>query len=214
MKREAGYIIAGILGVAVCGGISFITGNIWAGFFAAMFISLFYLIWLDRKVLQTIESTPQKTAIRALIILLVSVQFIAAYMTYNRSEFSESNLVKTRTSIDEGISKIRTQEVLLETLKHYTSQPEETNATIASSFREVMGDKLNDDGSIDMSEPGVQTDIYFEYEIISPDEVAITASAKIGQGQNPDFVNVSSQTGKYQAVATLTPNGISYEREN
>lgn len=214
MKREAGYITAGVLAVASCTGISFFTGNIWSGFFAALAIGLIYLIWLDRKVLQTIESTTQKTAIRVLIILLVSAQFFAAYMTYNRSQFSESNLIQTRASIDEGISKIRTQEVLLETLEHFYSQPEDANATIASSFHEVMGDRLNDDGSIDMSEPGVQTDIYFEYEIVSPDEVAITASARIGQGQNPDFVNVSSQTGKYQAVATLTPNGISYEREN
>lgn len=214
MKREARYIIGGILGVAFCAGISFITENIWAGFFAALFIGLIYLIWLDRKVLQTMESAPQKTAIRVLIILLVFTQFFVAYMTYNRSQFTESNLVKVRATIDEGISKIRTQEVLLETLKHYTSQPEDASTTIASSFREVMGDKLNDDGSFDMSEPGVQTDIYFEYEIVSPDEVAITASAKIAQGQNPDFVNVSSQTGKYQAVATLTPSGISYEREN
>ena len=40
------------------------------------------------------------------------------------------------------------------------------------------------------------------------------ASAKIGKGENPEFVNVSNQTGKYQAIATVTPNGIDYEREN
>ncbi|MDX1641028.1 MAG: hypothetical protein R3220_04995, partial [Balneolaceae bacterium] len=146
MKREAGYITTGILGVAACGGIAFMTENIWAGFFAALFISLLYLIWLDRKVLRSIESVPQKTAIRVLIVLLVFAQFFAAYMTYSQSQFTESNLVKTRASIDEGISKIRTQEVLLETLQHYTSQPEDAGTTIASSFREIMGDKLNDDG--------------------------------------------------------------------
>jgi hypothetical protein len=44
--------------------------------------------------------------------------------------------------------------------------------------------------------------------------VIITASAKIGEGENPEFINVSNQTGKYQAIATVTPNGIDYEREN
>ncbi|MDZ7718236.1 MAG: hypothetical protein U5K72_05380 [Balneolaceae bacterium] len=214
MTKELGYIIAGILGVAASAGVSFVTGNIWSGFLTAILIGVLYLIIMDRKLIQPLENSSQKVALRVLIVLLVLAQSFAAYVVYDRSQFTESNLVKIRATIDEGISKVRTQEVLLETLKHYTSQPEDASTTIASSFREVMGDKLNDDGSIDLSEPGVQTDIYFEYEIVSPDEVAITASAKIGQGQNPEFVNVNSQTGKYQAVATLTPNGISYEREN
>lgn len=214
MKKESGYIIAGILGVTLCAGLSFITENVWAGFFTALFIGLFYLIWLDRKILRTIESLSQKAIIRSLIILLVFAQFFAAYMTFNRSQFAQINLMETRSSIDEGVSKLRTQEVLLETLKHYTSQPEDANATIASSFREVMGDRLHPDGTLEMDEPGIQTDIHFEYEIISPDEVTITASARIGNGENPDFINVNSQTGKYQGVATLTPNGIDYEREN
>ncbi|MCG2588378.1 hypothetical protein [Rhodohalobacter sulfatireducens] len=214
MKREAGFIMAGILGIAASAGVSFVTGNIWAGLFTVLFISLIYLIWLDRKVIQSIESAPQKTAIRVLIVLLVFVQFFGAYLTYSRSQITENNLVQIRTNIDEGISKIRTQEVLLETLKHHASLPEDASATIASSFRQIMGDKLNDDGSIDLSESGVETDIHFEYKIISPEKVSITASAKIAHGRNSDFVNVSSQTGKYQAVATLTPNGISYEREN
>lgn len=211
MKREAGYIIAGIMGVAACAGTSFITGSIWMSFFAALFIGLFYLIWLDRKILQNIESAWQKTIIRALIILLVFAQFFSAYMTYGHTQFMQNNLVETRSSIDEGISKIKTQEILLETLEYYYSQPGNANATIASSFREVMGDRLQANGTITFAE---RTDLHFIYEIISPDEVMITASAKIGRGENPDFENVSSKTGRYQAVATLTPNGIDYEREN
>lgn len=214
MKRDALYLIAGILGILVTAGISFITGSIWTGFFAALLIGLVYLIWLDRKILKNIESTRQKTIIRVLIILLIFTQFFAAYMTYDHSQFTQNNLAITRSSIDEGISRIRTQEVLLETLKHYNSQAEDVNATIASSFREVMGDRLNPNGTVDFTEPGVNTDIHFEYEIISPEKVIIRASAMIGKGRSPDFVNVSSQTGKYQAVATLTLNGIDYEREN
>lgn len=211
MKREAGYTITGIFGISVCAGISFITGSIWAGYFAALIVGLVYLIWLDRKVLQTIEAARKKNTIRVLITLLVLAQFITAYMTYDHSQFMESNLVTTRSSIDEGVSKIKTQEVLLETLMHYYSQPENVNSTISSSFREVMGDRLHDDGTINFAE---RIDLNFRYEILSPDEVMITTSAKIGAGENPEFVNVSSQTGKYQAAATLTPNGIDYEREN
>lgn len=214
MKREAVYIIAGILGVAVCAGIAFITENIWTGFFAAFVFGIIYLLILDRKLIQSLENPGHKLTARVLITALVLAQSYASYVIYDRSQFAESNLEETRSSIDEGVSKLRTQEVLFETLQHYYSQTDQTESTIASAFREVMGDRLNTDGTLDMTEPGVYSDIQYEYDIVSPDEVTITASATIGKGMNPGFVTVSSKTGKYQAVATLTPNGIDYEREN
>lgn len=214
MKREAGYIIAGIIGVAACAGISFITGDIWTGFLTAIFGGVLYLIIVDRKLVQTLEKPSQKITIRILIAALVLVQSFAAYMVYDRSQFMENNLAETRSSIDEGTSKVQTQQALLDTFKHYYSQTDQVNASIASSFREVMGDQLEADGTVNFSGSNVRRDIVFRYEIVSPDEVVITASARIGKGENPEFVNVSDETGKYQAIATLTPNGIDYEREN
>jgi hypothetical protein len=213
MKRETGYITAGVLGVAASAAISFATGDIWAGFLTAIFVGILYLIILDRKVVQSLEKPGQKITFRILIIALVLAQSFAAYVVYDRSHFMEQNLVETRSSIDEGISKMYTQKVLFDTFKHYHVQPEEDNASIASSFQEVMGDRLQADGTVDFAE-NVDRDIVFNYEILSPNEVVITASAKIGKGENPEFVNVSNQTGKYQAIATLTPSGIDYEREN
>lgn len=212
MKREVGYIIAGVLGVAATAGISFATGDIWGGFLTAIFVSVLYLIILDRKAVQTLEKPGQKITFRILIIALVLAQSFATYMIYDRSQFMEDNLSETRSSIDEGASKLHTQQALLDTFKHYYSQPD--NATIASAFREVMGDRLQADGTINLIDPNFNQDIIFRYEIITPDEVMITASAKIGEGENPEFLNVSNQTGKYQAIATVTPNGIDYEREN
>lgn len=214
MNRKAGYIIAGIMGVAACAGISFATGSIWAGYFSALVVGLIYLIWLDRKVVQNLEMKGQKPILRLLIAVLVITQFFAAYITFDRSQFMQNNLAETRSSIDEGISKMKTQQILLETMRHYYSTPEKNEATLASSFRDVMGDRLQPDGSIDLSEPGVDTDIHFEVEIVSPNEIKVTAGPEIGKGEDPGFINVNSQTGKYQAVATLTPNGIDYEREN
>lgn len=214
MTKELGYIIAGILGVAATAGVSFVTGNIWSGFLTAILVGVLYLIIMDRKLIQPIETSSQKIVIRVLIILLVLVQSFAAYAVYDRSQFMENNLAETRSSIDEGSSKIHTQEVLLDTFKHYYSQAPQSDATIASSFREVMGDRLHADGTLDFNESAIDKQIVFKYEIASPDEVVITASAKIGKGENPEFVNVSDETGKYQAYATLTPNGIDYEREN
>lgn len=214
MKGEVGYIIAGVLGVAASAGISFATGDIWAGFLTAIFVGVVYLIILDRKAVQTLEKPGQKITFRILIVALVLIQSFAAYMVYDRSQFMEENLSETRSSIDEGASKLHTQQALLDTFKHYYSQQNQADATIASSFREVMGDRLQADGTIDLIDPNFNQDIIFRYEIISPDEVVITASAKIGKGENPEFVNVSNQTGKYQAIATVTTNGIDYEREN
>ena len=214
MKREAGYIIGGILGIAACGGIAFITENIWTGFFAAFIFGVIYLIILDRKLIQSLQKPSHKITARILILALVLSQSYTSYVNYNKSAFAVNNLEKTRSTIDEGISKLRTQEALLEVLQHFYSQANQDEITIASSFREVMRDRLEPNGTVNLTKPGVPSDIFYEYEIISPDEVSITASAKIGKGENPDFVNVSSHTGKYQAVVTLTPNGISYEREN
>lgn len=214
MTKESGYIIAGILGVAASAGASFVTENIWSGFLTAILIGVLYLIIVDRKLIQSIESSSQKVALRVLIVLLVLVQTFAAYVVYDRSQFMEKNLAETRTRIDEGSSKIHTQEILLDTFKHYYSQAAQSDATIASSFREVMGDRLQEDGTITFSNPNVDQDIVFKYKIVSPDKVAISASAKIGKGENPEFINVSDQIGKYQAIATITPNGIDYEREN
>lgn len=214
MTKELGYITAGVLGVAASAGISFVTENIWSGFLTAILIGIIYLIILDRKLVQSLENPNHKVTIRVLIAALVLVQSYAAYIVYDRSQFMRTNLAETRSSIDEGVSKMLTQQALLDVFKHYYSQEDQTNATIASSFRDVMGDRLNTDGTVDFSEPNVNRDIIFNYEILSPDEVVITASAKIGKGENPEFINVSNETGKYQAFATLTPNGIDYEREN
>jgi hypothetical protein len=169
---------------------------------------------MDRKLIQPVKNPDQKVVIRVLIVLLVLVQSFSAYVIYDRSQFTENNLDVTRSSIDEGASKIYTQRALLNVFKHYYNQVDQADATIASSFREVLGSQLNDDGTIDLVEPNINQDIVFKYEVFSPDEVIITASAKIGMGENPDFVNVSDETGKYQAQATLTPEGIDYEREN
>lgn len=214
MKREAGYIIAGVLGVAASAGISFATGNIWAGFLTAIFVGILYLIILDLKTVQTLENPTQKLVFRLLIVALVLAQSLAAYMVYDRSQFMKENLAETRSSLDEGTSKLHAQQALLDTFKYYYSQSSQADATIASSFKEVMGDRLQADGTIRLIDPDFNQDIVFRYEILSPDEVMITASAKIGGGENPEFINVSNQTGKYQAIATVTPNGIDYEREN
>lgn len=214
MKREAGYITAGVLGVAATAGISFATGNIWTGFVTALIFGIIYLIILDRTLIQSLEKSGHKITLRVLISALIFVQSYALYTIYDRSQFMEQNLAETRSSIDEGVSKIYTQQALLDTFIHYYSREGQTETSLASSFREVMGDRLQADGTVDFSESGLNTDITFKYEILSPDEVTITASARIGKGEDPDFANVSFQTGKYQAVATLTPNGIDYERQN
>ncbi|MDR9364258.1 MAG: hypothetical protein RI575_02880 [Balneolaceae bacterium] len=214
MTKELGYIIAGILGVAASAGVSFVTGNIWSGFLTAILIGVLYLIIIDRKLIKSLESSSQKVVLRVLIILLVLAQSFAGYVLYDRSQLLEKNLIKTRTSIDQGSSKIHSQEILLDTFKHYYSQGAQSDVTIASSFREVMGDRLHADGTLGFNEPAIDRQIVFKYKIVSPDEIVITASAKISKGENPEFVNVSDETGKCQAYATLTPEGIDYEREN
>lgn len=214
MKRKLGYIIAGSLCLVVSAGVSYLSGNIWAGFLTAVITGVIYLIILDRTLIQSLEKPSQKLTLRIIIGLLVLSQSLAAYAVYDQSQFMQDNLAKTRSSIDEGVSKLYTQKFLLDTLEFYYGQTDQLDASIASSFREVMGDQLQTDGTILFSDQYVNRDITFRYEIPTPDKVIIRASAKIGKGQNPEFVNVSSKTGKYQAVATVTPNGIDYEREN
>lgn len=214
MKQKTGYIIAGSLCLVFSAGVSYLSGNIWVGFLAAFIIGVLYLIILDRTQVQSLEKPNQKLTLRVIIVLLVLSQSLAAYAIYDMSQFQQDNLAKIRSSIDEGVSKHYTQKFLLDTLEFYYGQTDQPDASIASSFREVMGDQLLPDGTILFTDQYVNRDITFRYEIPTPDKVIIRASAKIGKGQNPEFVNVGSETGKYQAVATVTPNGIEYEREN
>lgn len=214
MKLKTGYIIAGSLCLVFSAGVSYLSGNIWAGFLIAFTIGVLYLFILDRTQVQSLEKRNQKLTLRVIIVLLVLSQSLAAYAIYDMSRFQQENLAKIRSSIDEGVSKLYTQKFLLDTLEFYYGQTDQPDASIASSFREVIGDQLQPDGTILFTDQYVNRDITFRYEIPTPDKVIIRASAKIGKGQNPEFVNVGSETGKYQAVATVTPNGIDYEREN
>jgi len=191
-----------------------LSGNIWAGYLTAVITGVIYLIILDRTLIQSLEKPNQKLTLRIIIVLLVLSQSFAAYAIYDMSRFQQNNLAKTRSSIDEGVSKVYTQKLLLDTLEFYYNQPDKPDASIASSFREVMGNQLQPDGTILFTDQYVNRDITFRYEIPNSDKVIIRASAKIGKGQDPEFVNVNSETGKYQAVATVTPDGIEYEREN
>ena len=125
-----GYIIMGGLSVAATAAISFATGDIWAGFLTAIFVGVLYLIILDRKGIQTLENARQKVTLRVLIIGLVLAQSFTAIVVYDRSHFMEQNLVETRSSIDEGISKMYTQKALLDTFEHYYARQEQDNATI------------------------------------------------------------------------------------
>ena len=214
MKRKSGYIITGSLWLLVSAGVSYLSGNIWAGYLTAVITGVLYLIFLDRTLVQSLEKPNQKLTLRIIIVLLVLSQSFAAYAIYDMSQFQQDNLAKTRSSIDEGVSKVYTQKLLLDTLEFYYNHPAKPDASIASSFREVMGDQLQPDGTILFTDQYVSRDITFRYEIPTADKVIIQASAKIGKGQDPEFVNVNSETGKYQAVATVTPDGIKYEREN
>ena len=214
MKRKSGYIITGSLWLLVSAGVSYLSGNIWAGYLTAVITGVLYLIFLDRTLVQSLEKPNQKLTLRIIIVLLVLSQSFAAYAIYDMSQFQQDNLAKTRSSIDEGVSKAYTQKLLLDTLEFYYNQTDKPDVSIASSFREVMGDQLQPDGTILFTNQNVNRDITFRYEIPTSDKVIIQASAKIGKGQDPEFVNVNSETGKYQAVATVTPDGIKYDREN
>src|SRR6056297_1388934 len=214
MKRKSGYIITGSLWLLVSAGVSYLSGNIWAGYLTAVITGVLYLIFLDRTLVQSLEKPNQKLTLRIIIVWLVLSQSFAAYAIYDMSQFQQDNLAKTRSSINEGVSKVYTQKVLLDTLEFYYNHTAKPDASIASSFREVMGDQLQPDGTILFTDQYVNRDITFRYEIPTSDKVIIRAIAKIGKGQDPEFVNVNSETGKYQAVATVTPDGIKYEREN
>jgi len=214
MKQKTGYILTGSLWLLVAAGVSYLSGNIWAGYLTAVITGVLYLIILDRTLIQSLEKPNQKLTLRIIIVLLVMSQSFAAYVIYDMSQFQQDNLAKTRSSIDEGVSKLYTQEFLLNTLEFYYNQTDQPGTSIASSFREVMGDQLQPDGTILFTDQYVNRDITFRYEIPTPDKVIIRASAKIGKGEDTEFVNVNSETGKYQAVATVTPDGIEYEREN
>lgn len=214
MENKYLFVAGGAAGVLAAFCLAFLFQNLWVGFFAALIVVAIYLYLLDRWMIRHMESPKIKKTIRLFIVLLLGFQLYVSVLHYHRAEHQSEILTDIRTIIDDTTVRLEAEQALNKTLHHYYLKPDDQEKTLESMFRELMDDRLLDDGTFLPSTEERNSDITFTWHAASPDSVIITAVTAISKGENPEFVNVNKKMGFYQASAILTPGGVNYEREN
>lgn len=213
MKNDRLLLIGGVLAIILSLSISFFLGKIWLGYFTAFTISVIYLFFLDRIVISGIESSSSRKIIRIFIILLVAVQLYMSILNVQRAEWQTDLLVDLRTNIISEIAQTDIKLTAHNTLKQHYKNSESQSNTLESSFREVLNERLLDDGTL-LPDNNDESDISYSYEISTPDSIIVRAVGSFSKGENPEHTNHNNDTGMFRAIAILTTNGVSYEREN
>ncbi|MEX0647311.1 MAG: hypothetical protein WEA56_00265 [Balneolaceae bacterium] len=214
MENKTLLLAGGSVGVFAAFSLAFLFGDLWIGFFAALLISVIYLFLLDRWMVRPLASQKTRKTVRVLIILLAGFQIWVSVLHFQRSGRQSEILSDIRTTIDGSISQLETERPLHTVLRHYHLQPDEEDKTVEVLFRELMDNRLLDDGTFLPSIGDINNEISFTWLAASPDSVIITSIASITKGEDPEFINANEQAGFYQANAILTPRGVRYEREN
>ncbi|MEX0719124.1 MAG: hypothetical protein WD059_00565 [Balneolaceae bacterium] len=214
MKKENYVLVAGLFGVAAATSLSLLFSNIWIGIFSAVIVSIVYLFFLDKWMIQKLQPSGTRKTVRYLIGFLVVLQLYALGYHVISSSRQYDNLMTIRTTIENSIAQLETEQTLIEALRHYHHEADKENRTVASSFIEVTGDRFLEDTTLLPITPANSPALSYTAEIPNPDSVFITVTSDVAWGTNTEFVNLGSEIGKYQAKAILTAKGVSYEREN
>src|SRR6056297_830700 len=210
MDNNGKLLIGGIVAVLFAFSLSFLFESLWIGFWAAFLVALVWLFFVDKSL---VSKSPNKVLIRTFIVLFLITQMVAAIQFYYRSDRQIDTLRTIRTTIVSNISQIEMEKTLQHTLRHYYMESEQSESTLEDSFRQLFGDRMEEDGRFHFSTTPDE-DMNFTYDIASPDSIVLAVSATYTPGLNPIFENNSGERGTYQAHTILTKNGVRYEREN
>lgn len=214
MKTQGKLLLSGIFAVPIAFSLSILFESLWVGYFAAFITATIWLIVLDRSIVSKSQNKSSKTLIRTFIGLLVITQIYASIQYYKQSERHGDNLRNIRTTIVSSISHLEMEKALQHTLRHYYLETDQTELTLEDSFRELFEDRMADNNTFLHETPNESEEMYFTYEIASPDSIILSVSATFTPGIEVVFENRSGQIGMYEARTTLTKNGVQYERQN
>jgi hypothetical protein len=152
------------------------------------------------------------------VVLLIAGSSLQLYKQQQISQLQRENLRVIRTSIGEGIIVAdKIYGPLLPILSAYHAQRNGVRKSISKVFRQRYAQDLSD-GTFNQyprypDNPMVMdavTIVTFPHDTL----VQLQCIDSIAVGRDLRFRNANGQTGKLEFSATLTPEGISYERRN
>lgn len=214
MKNQGKLLIGGLLAVLIAFSLALLFHSLWVGYTAAFITAVIWLVIVDQKIASKRENRAARFSFRVIVVLLVITQAYASIQLYLKSDQQKNTLRTIRTTIIHGISQTEMEKALLHTLRHYYQETESSGATLEESFRTLFADRLNENGTLSTENPDEDREMPLHYEIASPDSIILSVSAVFTPGYDGDFSNFSGNQGMYEARATLTKEGVVYERKN
>ncbi len=186
----------------------------WLGVLMALIVAVAYMVNLNEWAKKEVESGASKKVIGSILGIMILVQVAFFINDFRKKDFQLTLLLEIREKIERGIILAEVQRSFIPVLENYYSRNEEDS--IEEIAREFLGDKFQDDGTM-LAVIGKQEDDEFTryYRFDKPsDAFVITTVGSVAPGFDPLFENRNGETGKIQVVATLTKEGIVYERQN
>jgi len=208
---------------SLCVGIPFIAlydpHNLWGSVIAGSIGGAGYLIMLVVRFLQDIPSRTEKSTV-----VFFTLLFIAGYGAYSATFHQMTTYQRTilpliRTYLGSGvIISDKIHESMLPVLRAYHHQADDRRKkSLVAIFQERYGPSIADGSFNKYPQHSVVTSGNDPLTFVSfSGDTAIhyTCIDTVARGSNGDFVNASGHTGKLQFAATLTRNGVRYERVN
>lgn len=188
--------------------------DVWTSYAIAFFgvlITAVYLFFAGKpKLLNKADSLILKTT----VLILLSGMAFNSVLSYQAGKFQDRVLISVKETINSGTAQARIQQAMFEAYREYHSAAVQTDLTVSRAFLQVHSSQLSDGKTFITEEPGDSSKADFSYEILSPDEVMMTAVIYNAAGQNSEFTNSNGMTGLQEYKATLNAGGVSYERIN
>ena len=206
------WLAAGIVVVTVLFLLPGITDELWLSVLLCGVIVVFFIAMLVKRMFDWEGGHKWTYGIAGVMVLYVGLAGFAGWYTYQQSQFQQEILPEIRATIDSDLIKVYSQEPLLHTLRKYH---EEDHDRVDSLFMELYGDDIDDQGRfLPETVQGYNSPPYFYLEQAEADRVTIAGTSPFTDGNDPDFQNIDGESGKLQFTATVTKEGVRYERKN
>ncbi|NUN69367.1 MAG: hypothetical protein HUU02_06605 [Bacteroidetes bacterium] len=208
---------------AMCVGIPFMVlfdpHDMWGSVTGGIIGAAGYLIVLVVRSQRHLPSRLEKSAVVSLTLLFLTAYGAYTATFHEMSSYQRNLLPQIRTYLGSGIivsDKIYASMLpVLRTFHHQTDNGRKKS--LVAVFRERYGPSIAD-GSFNT---------YPHHDTVTPETDALTFVSfsgdtavhyicidTVARGYNNEFVNASGHTGKLQFAATLSRNGVRYERIN
>jgi hypothetical protein len=201
----------------LCVGVPFFIGydsyDIWKSVIAGSIGGGVYVSVLLIISLKHFSSSREKfLAVSGCLILMAG---FASYtvIQYRMATYQHETLRKIRTVIGEGIIKSdKIYGSMMPVFRAYYGQPEGRKKTMVETFKGIHGAAISNGvfNKHQNNEMDIQTFVTFSGDSV----VSYICVDSIAGGWNAEFKNSTGHSGKLQYRATLTQNGVSYERTN